>query len=195
MNLKAAANASNAQAAPHSSLDQSVMRRIANRDEQAMLELLDQHGDMLARLIGRLTAWHVDGDDILQDVLIVVWKKAHLYDGKGSLAGWLKRIATNRCRNYFRTLNSIQRKIEGIAATLIGKTETTQSFIAYDQPDSTLQLALTQLPQDDRTALVLYYLEELPGEEVAKIMNLKSKTFHVRLHRARTRLKQLMEES
>ena len=87
------------------------MVRLKTGDQAAMCELLDRHGDMLARLVGRLTAWHVDREDILQDVLLSVWQKSGSFRGNGSLEGWLKRIAVNQCRNHFRAANSIKRLI------------------------------------------------------------------------------------
>ena len=49
------------------------------------------------------------------------------------------------------------------------------------------------LPKVDRTALVLFYLEEMSGEEVAAHLGIKTKSLHVRLHRARKKLKSILE--
>ena len=177
--------------------EESLMKRIAARDEAAICELLELHGEMLARLVGRLLVWHSDCDDVLQEVLLSVWQRAGSYRGQGSLEGWLKKIALNRCRNHFRALSAVQRKLERFSI-LIGKRETDQptpsTFSNKDDGQTPLMLALRKLDGKDRTAIVLFYLEEMPGEEVAASLGIKLETFHVRLHRARKKLKRLIEK-
>ena len=194
MNLNAATSIS-ATTDPRESDARHLMQRLAVGDEAAMHELIKQHGEMLARLIGRLTGWHADREDILQDVLISVWQQANSFTGTGSLEGWLKRVAVNRCRNHFRATNSIKRMIERFTLTLRPNsfTQETQTVEA-DEHDLQLRNALKALPQRDRSVLVLFYIEEISGDEVASILNIKPETLHVRLHRARQRLKQLMED-
>ncbi len=167
------------------------MRLIAAGDPQGMQTLLTIHGPMLARLIGRLTAWHADMDDVMQEVLLQIWNKADSYRGQGSLEGWLKRIAINRCRNHFRALATWQRKLEKLA--LLGQADHyTDPPTQIDGIDDELKQALAKLTPDERTAVVLFYLEQLSGEEVAQLTDSKPETVHVRLHRARTKLKQLL---
>ena len=176
-------------------LDRQLLIRISRGDEAAFVQLIDLHGESLRRLIGRLTAWHADGDDILQDVFLTVWQKAGRFDGRGSVQGWLKKIAANRCRNHFRTLNSIARKIEGFANFLfLNSSNSTGRADAQSQGDE-LEVAIGRLNAEDRLVLVMFYLEELPGDEVAEILAVKPETLHVRLHRARKRLKKILAEA
>ena len=175
--------------------ERQLMLRLNNGDEAAMCELLQRHGDMLARLVGRLTAWHSDREDILQEVLLSVWQKAGSFRGDGSLEGWLKRIAVNRCQNHFRATNSIKRLIERFALLINpGQTYESKHSVYGNEPDDELHLALRKLSNVERTALVLFYLEEMPGDEVAAVLKVKPETFHVRLHRARQKLKTVIEE-
>ena len=186
--------AAKAEAAAVSS-ERQLMSRLKQGDDTAMCELLARHGDMLARLVGRLTAWHVDREDILQEVLLSVWQKSGTYLGNGSLEGWLKRVAVNQCRNHFRAANSIKRLIERFAL-LIHPSESfeTEYSVYGNEPDEELQLALRRLSELDRTALVLFYLEEMPGDQVAEVLNVRPETLHVRLHRARIKLKKVIEK-
>lgn len=201
MNLNAMSKAAKAGAAGDSK-DQRLMKRLADGDQNAMRELLDRHGAAIARLVGRLTGWHEDREDILQEVLLNVWRKAGSYRGDGSLEGWLKRMAINRCRNHFRTSNSIKRLIEKFAlATATQQLQESKHTVYRHQPDSEmeqgseLRSALGRLSQPDRTALVLFYLEEMSGAQVAKSLGIRPETLHVRLHRARKKLKKLIEET
>ena len=173
----------------------SLMSLVASGDQAAFEQLIDQHGDSIARLIGRLTAWHADSDDILQEVFLSVWQRAGTYHGQGSVEGWLKRIAINRCRNHFRMASSFKRKLERFVGFGIqDSTQDTHSCFEVNEANEELRQEIGKLGHKDRTILVLYYLEEMPGEEVAQMLNVKLETMHVQLHRARKRLKNLLDK-
>ncbi len=175
---------------PCAEADARLMRRLAAGDPAAMPELIAIHGDRLARLVGRMTAWSGDRDDLLQDVLVSAWEQAGSYEGHGSLAGWLRMIAVNRCRNHHRTRRTLARLLDA-ARQRIGGPEPDKDFLEISE---LTRQALQQLAVDDRTVMVLVYLEELPGPEVARLLNIKPETLHVRLHRARRRLKRILEQ-
>ena len=181
--------------APADSIADSLMKKIADGDQSAFQELLEKYGDSVGLLVGRLTGWHADSDDILQDVFLVAWQRANSFAGSGSVEGWLKRIAINRCKNHFRKLNNITRKLQRFVG--LGLAEPRQCYeqgFESSEVNEDLRLAMQQLSQHDRSVLVLYYLEEMPGEEVSKVMNVKPETLHVQLHRARKKLKTILNE-
>ena len=168
------------------------MQRLAAGDSSAMREVIVSHGTMLAEFIGRLTAWHADHEDILQQVLVAVWENAGSYRGDGPLEGWLKRIAVYRSRNYFRTLSRIRRKLESLAVDQ--PTQSLDKSTEIREVNEELQNALTKLSPDDRTAVVLFYLEQQSGEQVADWMKISVPALHKRLSRARNKLKTLLSE-
>ena len=169
------------------------MARIAAGDQRAFEQLVKGHAPRLQRLIGRLTGWHTDTDDLLQETLIAVWEKANKYDEQGSLHAWLTRIAVNRVKNRYRGLERLRRNLEILASQLFSQT-TQPRPAATDEEDSLLAAALRQLSHSDRNLLVLYYLEELPAEQVAELENTTVDSLYVRLHRARKRLKDRVEQ-
>lgn len=173
-----------------------LMQRLAAGQESAMHQLLEQHGDMLSRLIGRLTAWSDDRDDVLQEVLLSIWKKAKAYRGKGALEGWLRKLATNQCYNHLRRQKSLQNLLvvffdskKNSENELYSQTQKT------NEPSTAMQEALKQLSVNERSVIVLFYLEEMTGDEVAETLGIKIDAVHVRLHRARKKLKSLLTQA
>ncbi len=194
VNLKTATNLNGAGYSIACSKEQALADQIANGDETAFSEIITLHSHSIAQLIGRLTSWHADSDDILQEVFLVVWQKAHLYRGQGTLEGWIKRIAINRCRNHFRMLASIRRKLEKFTQlVLLPNEQTIKTSFITESNNPELDHALLQLPDTDRMILVLYYLEEMPSQEVAACLKINPNGFHVRLHRARAKLKKELQ--
>lgn len=177
------------------SADFQLMRSLRDGDEDAMCRLLEAHGEMLSRLVGRLTGWHVDRDDVLQDVLMAVWQKAGDFRGTGTLESWLRSIAINRCRNYFRSTNSLKRMIERLMSFGVSDSTKDIDWVEADDSKRRLLVAMQRLTQADRTVLVLFYLEEVSGEEISRMLNIKQETLHVRLHRARQKLKVVLGDN
>lgn len=176
------------------------MARIAAGDEAAFQALVEEHAPRLLRLIGRLTAWHADREDLLQETLLTVWEKSHRYDERGTLAGWLTQIALNRVKNRFRALGRLRRCLEGFAYGQLQHMTPSQPAplpitpsTPLEEADTPLAEALAEMSVADRSLIVLYYLEELPAEEIARLEGIRVDALHVRLSRARNRLKQRLE--
>lgn len=184
--------------------DAELLQQIAERDPSGLEALAERHGDMLRRLLGRLTGWHHDAEDLLQEVLLSVWNHAHRYrelrtDQTGTCEAWLKRLATNRVRNHYRTVNRFQRKLWRYATFGGGPQHASKHSSAstageseLEEFDQGLAQAVRRLSMRDRTLIVLFYLEELDASEVAEIVGVRTSTVHVQLHRARQRLKKLL---
>ena len=168
-----------------------LMARLERGEAEAMEELVRLHGEPLDRLVGRLTAWHADKEDILQEVFLTVWKRAGSFRGDGSLAGWLRRIAINTCRNQQRGEQVLLRKLKQLAR-IRGRHAVEPLPQEQDEKAEEVQSALAKLKPADRTVLVLFYLEELEGPRIAELLNISQETLHVRLHRARKRMEQYL---
>ena len=173
------------------SAELALMNRLASGEESAMTELTAEYGERLQRMLVRLCAWSDDADDLLQEVLLKVWQKANRFDGKGSLEGWLRQIAINQFRNHHRKRNSIQRMLKTFAGLATPVEHPADSQL--DQIELT-QHAMQRLGKADRSVLVLHYLEQLSIEDTARLLNISTDTLHVRLHRARKRMKTIVEK-
>ena len=165
-----------------------LMRRVRMGEADAMREFVVEYEVRLRRWITRLSGWRTNTDDLLQEVLVQVWRKASSFRGQGPLEGWVRRIAVNRCRNDLRRRLTFERFVHAFGRTRSEAECRDESNDAVDE----LKSALNRLRPNDRTLLVLFYLEELSGEEVAEALNIRVDAVHVRLSRARQRLKRLL---
>jgi RNA polymerase sigma-70 factor (ECF subfamily) len=89
--------------------DRDLVQRILERDERALEALLAQHGEAIQRHLARIVGVGPNGDDaaaqdLAQETWLRVWQRAEQWDGRGSFAGWLYRIATNLAYNYLRSV-------------------------------------------------------------------------------------------
>ena len=174
--------------------DAAMMRELACGDHAAMQTLIELHGVSLQRLVGRLTGWCDEQEDILQDVLLTIWQRAGSFQGSGSLAGWIRMIAVNRCRNYFRARDTFRRLLSVFTQRTVIRDSVDNEDLSKIENLELTRAALQRMNARDRTVLVLFYLEELSGDEIASMTNVRVDTVHVQLHRARKRLRVILED-
>ena len=172
----------------------TLMTRLANGDQQAMNELIELHGNFLARLVGRLLAWSPDHEDVFQDLMVHIWIKADKYDASGPLKAWLRRVAINRCQNHLRRQTSVRKQLLSFVDS-VRSSRSSQFGDATGESNSRLRSALAKLKPTERTAIVLYYLEEMSSHAIARQLGISTQTFHVRLCRARKKLRTVYSQS
>lgn len=149
-----------------------------------------QHAGDVMRWATRLSGRPQDAGDVVQEVFCVVHKKLDAFRPEtGRLTTWLFRITENVVR--------ARRRKESVYKFFFGDDDA-KSEVACPEPGADEQLckrqdiaqvyrALDGLSADDRTVLVLFELEGLPGEQVAELTGQKISNVWVRLHRARKR--------
>ncbi len=155
-----------------------------------------QHRTLLIRWTARLAGPGADLDDALQEVLLAVHHGLPGFRGEAMLTTWLyqltRRVVTRAARR------------ERVRRWLFGAGDEDSDAPSQEagpcasleqlQSSRVLYRALDQLSEKHRTALLLFELEQLPAEEIARIMGTKPGTVWVWLHRARTKLRELLPE-
>ena len=177
-------------AADPRALETAWAQRLRRGDPAALVELAAAHGPRLSRLAFRLMGWRGDPEDVVQDVLVKAMEQARRFDGKASVSTWITAIALNHCRSLRRRWLAAAR---AMARWPLGRAQQ-QSAPAADEEAEHVRCAMRKLRPADREAIVLHYYEEMDLESIAALLGLSRNAVEVRLHRARKRLGQLLEE-
>jgi RNA polymerase sigma-70 factor (ECF subfamily) len=167
-------------------------------------------GELFRSLYGRVhrTVWGMVGDeseahDVAQEAWIKAWEKKETYNFQSLYSTWVHRIAVNcaldalrRRKRYWSKIAGFMTKDEG-PKTKDGK-DITVSEESFDQSPSSLvqkkelgqriQSAVSRLPEEQRTVLVLREYEGYSYGEIADILGIKPGTVMSRLHHARQKL-------
>jgi len=118
------------------------------------------------------------------------------FRGEAALSTWIYRIATNvafdRARSPGFQLQA--RTAEPAALAGLGAAPTIEQDIARREMSECVRDYVDQLPADYRTVVVLSELEELPDREIAEVLGISLEAAKIRLHRARARLRQMLEQ-
>lgn len=151
----------------------------------------------LVRFMSRIV-----GDADSEDVVQLVLAKAHsaLFDFRGDASPrtWLFRIATNAAHDWnrargARTVEPIDETDECLLTSTVADAPSEERRLVREQMGQCVREILARLPESYQTVLALSDCEELSDREVAEVLGVTVGSAKIRLHRARTRLKQELE--
>ncbi|UCD16204.1 MAG: sigma-70 family RNA polymerase sigma factor [Candidatus Zixiibacteriota bacterium] len=176
--------------------DYNLFERVQNGDMVAFNELVEKYKQRLMNVITRMIQSNEEAEDIVQETFVRVYQHRASFDFKHCFSTWLYTIALNLARNELR-----KRKRFKFFDIFDLKGNEAEIAVEMDMPSNLpqiLQKAVDTLPEKYKTAFILRDIEELPYEEVAKVMNIPLGTVKSRVNRARAllreKLKPRMEE-
>jgi len=165
------------------------MAKIAGGDKQAFQALAQRHMNLLYSVAFRMYPQRADAEEIVQEALIRIWSKAHLWRaGTGAaVSTWIYRLAYNLCIDHKRRAH-VETSVldERYADAAPGPERETQN----NQTSIIVKNAVQRLPERQRAALVLCHYQGLSNAEAAEAMGTSVKGVEALLVRARQALKQ-----
>ena len=168
--------------------DRLLLDRVVAGDREAFRELYIAYHRRLARFLTRLTRRYELAEEIINDTLWVVWRRAGTFRGESRVSTWIMGIAYRRALKSLRSRG--QRQFEAtpienellVAPDELGEAETAEWIL----------LGMQQLPAEQRLALEFAYGYGHSCEEIALIMNCPVNTVKTRLFHARAKLRALL---
>jgi RNA polymerase sigma-70 factor (ECF subfamily) len=167
--------------------DHDLLTRVAARDREAFKQLYHIYHRRLTRFLMRLTRRPEIAEEIINDTLWIVWRKAPEFRHGSLVSTWIFGIA------YRRGLKTLQRQPPPTCdiETEIQVQAADEIQPAQERTDW-LERALAQLPVNQRAALELAYYLGHSCEEIAQIMDCPVSTVKTRMHKARQKMKMLL---
>lgn len=162
----------------------TLIQKFKSGDEQAFNQLVLRYQEKIYWIVRRMLPDHADADDITQNVFIKAYQSLRSFKGDSSFYTWIYRIAINL------SLNEIRRK--KLRRTFSLDEETVHFSVEEENPleqleseerKKLIQRAIDVLPEKQKKVFVLRYFDELPYEEISKILHtsvggLKANYFH-----------------
>jgi RNA polymerase sigma-70 factor (ECF subfamily) len=140
-------------------------------------------------------------DDLIQETFLRVQQKSKSLRDPSKLSSWIYRIAYNLCQDHFRrskksakeeSIDQDERK--DLNEAFIQKELGIQKKLEQRQMGECVQNQINLLPESLRTVLVFFDIMEFTHQEIAEILGITVENVKVRLHRARKKLKTILEE-
>lgn len=167
----------------NSNSDAELVKSFLEGDETAFNKLVAKYQGKIYLHARRMTGNHFDADEILQEVLIVMYNKLNTFEFKSSLYTWIYRIVSTRCinlirknkvRKFFSLEDSLKRRTDGYDPIVNLELKGKLNFI---------EKCLQKIPEKQREVFILRNYDELDYDEISKITGtsvgaLKANYFH-----------------
>lgn len=171
--------------------DYALMRSIQNGDMVAFNALVDRYKDRLLNVIGRMLNSTEEAEDIVQETFVRVYQHRSSFNFQHCFSTWIYTIGLNLARNELRKRKKF--KFEEITEMNSSETDLYVEMKLPTRLPEDLDTAIKGLPEKYRTAFVLRDVEEMPYEEVAKVLDVPLGTVKSRVNRARLMLKEKLQ--
>ncbi len=173
----------------------ALVARARSGDHQAFEALVRQHKDGVLNLARRIVAEAEAAQDVAQEAFIKAYQQLPRFRGEATFRTWIYRITVNEARTYLRTERRRQARWEkqrDLQAARPPFDEVVTSPAGLDE--GPVMALLQELPEKQRVALALFYLQELSVDEIARAAGAPTGTVKAWLSRGRERLRQLAQE-
>lgn len=174
--------------------DFELIKKFLDGDESAFNRLVLKYQEKIYLLARRMTGNHLDADEVVQEVLMVLYKKLNTFEFKSSFYTWLYRITMTRSLNYIK-----KRSLKTFLPLSGLKNKMNEDFdplVSFENKEKVVRLEkiLQKIPAKQREVFILRNIEQLDYEEISKITGtsvgaLKANYFH-----ALNKVKELMND-
>ena len=170
------------------------MVRIRDGDMEAFRLLVEMHQARVIGTISKMLGSDAESEDLAQQVFIRVWKSAPRYQPTAKFTTWLFRITRNLVFNELRRKRHFADQSEVIAEPIERAEKEPDRVLLEGELQNAIQEAINQLPESQRMAIILRRFEEMPYEEIAKVMGTSVPAVKSILFRARAELRERLEK-
>lgn len=183
--------------------DAALMMRVKQGDMTAFAELVDKYKQPVINLLGRLLKDPTEAEDIAQNTFVQVFKSADRYHPEASFASWLftiaRRLGLNELRRRSRhpadSIESSRNEWEDRPPREFvdaANPEPPQNLLRHEL-EQKIEESLAELPENQRTAILLCRQDELTYEQIAEILECSLSATKSLIFRARETLKQRLK--
>jgi RNA polymerase sigma-70 factor (ECF subfamily) len=186
--------------------DNSLVRDFIAGNDAAFTELVGRYKDSITNYVNMMVGDYDIAVDLSQETFLRVYQNIHRYSNLYQFSTWIYRIATNlaidemryrkrRGQVFYRNVwgNRQAEDADGPEFELRDTRRSPRDEVLRKESGQVLEEAIRSLPKKYRTAFVMKEVQELPYEEIAKILKCSPGTIKSRLHRARELLQRKLE--
>ena len=173
--------------------DSQLMEAVAQGDREAFSEIVTRHVNAVINFALRYVGRRTDAEDMAQEAFIRLWKHAASWEPRGfSFRSWIYRITYNLCIDELRKRkpsSSVEDELD------LASGDQPDDELYRDEQQKKVSLALSALPERQRTAINLCVYQGMTNIDAAAVMDISVEALESLLSRARRTLRKTMTDS
>lgn len=177
--------------------DSEIISQVLKGDHNAYALLVERYKSYVFTLTLRFTKNREDAEEVSQDIFVKAYRSLADFKGTAKFSTWLYTIVNTTCITFLRKKRLDIKSLDDERTFEVADSQDSGFRANQVEQKSRLNMvnqAIAMLSPDDAEIITLFYKSEQSLEEISQILGVEVNTAKVRLHRARTRLKEKMEK-
>lgn len=176
-------------------LERQLIARAQTGEEVSLRQLADLHKDRLFAFIWRMVRHHHDAEEICQEAFLKAFASLDSFSSDYRFSTWLFTIGYRVCLNHLRRKRSVTGDLDFTALPDQRGFEYPTSLESEEvgQLRTMVWRAVDRLSAPQRASILLFYRHDMNCQEIARVLVLPVATVKSHLHRARNRLREMLE--
>jgi RNA polymerase sigma factor (sigma-70 family) len=177
--------------------DSEIISLVLKGDHNAYSLLVERYKSYVFTLTLRFTKNREDAEEVSQDIFIKAYRSLADFKGTAKFSTWLYTIVNTTCITFLRKKRLDIKSLDDERTFEVADSQDSgfrANQVEQKSRQNMVNQAIAMLNPDDAQIITLFYKNEQSLEEIGQILGLEANTAKVRLHRARTRLKEKMEK-
>src|ERR1043165_2050722 len=177
--------------------DSEIISLVLKGDHDAYALLVERYKSYVFTLTLRFTKNREDAEEVSQDIFVKAYRSLADFKGTAKFSTWLYTIVNTTCITFLRKKRLDIRSLDDEKTFEVADSQDSGFRANQVEQKSRLNMvnqAIAMLGPDDAEIITLFYKNEQSLDEISQILGVEVNTAKVRLHRARTRLKEKMEK-
>jgi len=176
--------------------DKEIIARILQGEPAHFAELVNRYQNYVFTLALRYIRNREDAEEVAGDIFLKAYRSLRHFRGESKFSTWLYTIVNTTCITFLRKKRLDVKSLDDERTFEVADNQDSGLRANQVEQKSRLNMvnqAIALLSPDDAEIITLFYKNEQSLEEISQILGVEANTAKVRLHRARTRLKEKME--
>jgi RNA polymerase sigma-70 factor (ECF subfamily) len=174
--------------------DEEIVVRVRAGDLASFEQLMRRNNARVYRAARAILRDDSEAEDVMQDAFVRAYEHLHEFEGRARFSTWLTRIAVHEALARVRRgkrLTALDAHVQEPA--MVTRPESSPEQQVSDvEMRAAIEAAVAKLPEDFRSVFVLRAVEGMSGAETAECLGIPEETVKTRLHRARTRIQEML---
>ncbi len=183
---------------PDSLSDESIVERVKAGDFASFELIMRRYNQRLFRIVRSIVQDDHEAEDVVQETYILAYEHLRQFEGRAKFSTWLTRIAVHEASRIRRRIHRARglgsTQSEGLHMVVDSETEDAEAELSRSELGELLRQMVESLPTALRVVFTLRLVEGLSTDETAECLSLSTENVKIRLYRARSLLRQRIDE-
>jgi RNA polymerase sigma-70 factor, ECF subfamily len=178
----------------HDPPEHDLLKAVAAGDLASFERIYELYATRVLHYVRTLVHQPAVAEEILGDVMLAIWRSAGTFTGTARVSTWILGIARHKALDSLRRVDRQRTEMDlDSVANLAASKDSPLDDTERHEVAAITQHALGRLSPEHREILRLVFFEELPYEEIARLLSIPTNTVKTRVYYAKQRLKQELE--